>query len=113
MTDISKPTITKYVLGEITHIQVRLPNRPAIIVARDDQHLSDDELIACAMSYWQARDREEAIANTLKQRYNKQVFIGFLPVEDIDTTLQGYYAYVLKDRKHNHKYQILGAISLG
>ena len=105
MTDYS---ITKYELGGIRHIEVRLPNRPAVSIARDDDNLSDIELIKRATSYWQARDREESISNTLKTKYpDKQVYIGVLPTHDIDTTLNGYYAYVLKDRKRQGKYQIL------
>lgn len=104
---------TKYELGGIRHIEVRLPNRPAVTVARDDDHLTDAELVARATSYWQARDKQELVANTLKHKYpNRQVYIGALPTNDVLTALNGYYAYVLKDRKRQGKYQILDAISL-
>ena len=105
-------SITKYELGGVRYIEVRLPNRPAVSVARDDEHLVDVELVARATSYWQARDKEELTANTLRLKYNRQVYIGILPTNDVDTTLSGHYAYVLKDRKRHGKYQILDATSL-
>ena len=107
-----KASITKYELGGIRYIEVRLPNRSSVSIARDDEGLSDTQLEQRTIKYWQARDNQETIANTLRRKYGKQVFIGCLPTHDIETALEGNYVYVLKDRRKRGKYQILEAIKL-
>ena len=102
--------ITKYELGGIRYISVRLPNRSAVTVARDDAELSVMQLEQKAIAYWQFRDNEETVANALRQKHNRQVYIGYLPTHDIETELEGNYVYVLRNRRRHGKYQILEAV---
>lgn len=104
--------ITRHELGGIRYVGVRLPNRPSVTVARDSEDLSDTQLGQRAVAYWQARDREDSLANALRQKYHRQVYIGTLPTYDVETELKGSYAYVLKDRRRHGKYQILEAMRL-
>ena len=106
-------TITKQWLGEILRVWVRLPDRSAVQVADDREGLPEIELVKRAVAYWKYRDTEEMATNTLRQQYpNKQVIIGFLPCHNIDTTLNGHFAYVLKNRRSHGKYQIQEYIQL-
>ena len=109
---MSEIRTSQYELGGIRHIEVALPNRPKVTVARVDEQLPHEQLVERAERYWQARDNEEAKASLLRRKHNRQVYISFLPTRDVDTTLEGYYAYVLKDRRRYGKYQILEAIEL-
>ena len=108
----AKATITQHILGEIRYIDIRLEGRPSVSVARADEGLSEDVLIERAKKYWDSRDKQESIASNLRAQYNKQVYVGTLPTSDVDTTLSGYYAYVLKERKKGGKFQILEAVNL-
>jgi len=109
---IDKPTITKTELGGIIQIWVRLPNRASVVVATGDEQLDERELIERAERYWVLRDKENKIAEMLRGKHGRQVYRGQLPTHDIQTTLVGHYAYVLKDRKEKGKYQILEAIEI-
>ena len=67
--------------------------------------MPEEEATRAAEAYWRGRDQEETIASYLRQKYNKQVYIGPLPTHDVAWDgLPGQYAYVLKDRRSHGKY---------
>ncbi|MCJ7805164.1 hypothetical protein MUP46_00785 [Patescibacteria group bacterium] len=111
MTEVNY-IITKYELGCIRRVQVHLENRPAVTITYESEGLTEQQLVQRAIAYWEGHDKREAAEKQLRDKYDRQVYAGNLPCHDIETNLNGYYAYVLKDRRSKGKYQILEAIEL-
>lgn len=72
---------------------------------------TDDEAIAQAVKFWERRDYENALADSVRSKSgNRQVFSGDLPCADVEWNGEpGWYTYTLKDRRRHGKHQVLEA----
>lgn len=80
-------------------------------VSCDVYNLTDDEAIAQAVRFWERRDHEDALAESVRAKSGgRQVFSGNLPCSDVEWSGKpGWYTYTLKDRRRHGKFQVMVA----